>query len=112
MPITMVPTTSGRPRVPLADIPEDVAQAVEDAWTFCEANPERLEAQFADQDAAEVFLHQARSYAYQRPAGRLVVAGNTTQKGAARFRVVGYTAPVDAAPGVNGGPDPEGKEGT
>ena len=112
MPITMVPTMSGRSRVPLADIPEDVSQAVEEALAFCLDDPRRLETQFDSQDAAEDFLHQARSYAYQRPAGRLVVAGNTTQKGTARFRVVGYTAPVDAAPGVNGGPDPEGKEGT
>lgn len=106
MPITMTPVAAGRSRVPLEDIPEDVGQAVEDAYVFCQTSQERLSAQFATEDDADAFLHQARSYAYQRAAGRLVVSGNTTQKGAARFRVTDYVAPVD------GRPDPTGQEGT
>lgn len=96
----------GKSRVPLDEIPEDVSQAVEDAYAYCIGSDERLEAKFDSQDEAETFLHQARSYAYQRPAGRLVVAGNSTQKGMARFRVVGYTAPVETDPAVTNGSEP------
>jgi hypothetical protein len=87
---------SGKTRVPLEDIEPDVVQAVEEALEFCRGTSQRLEASFADKDTAEDFLHQARSYAYWRKdtTGRLVVSGNPTSKGKARFRVEEYVAPV------------------
>jgi hypothetical protein len=68
----------GGGRKPLADIPADTAEAVEEAYMFCTAAPDkRLQtAPFANREEAEDWLRDARAYAYQRPAGRLVVAGN------------------------------------
>jgi hypothetical protein len=92
MPYELTPIKgSGRKRTPLADIPDDVVLAVEEAFEYCQVNPERLELKFATQDEADDFLHHARSYCYHRGSikgkVKLSLAGNSTQKGAARFRV-------------------------
>lgn len=93
--ITAIPGGTGRqPRIPLEEIDPEVAQAVEDAFTYNAENPsERLQAAFGDSKAADEFLKEARDYAYQREAGRVVVEGNSTSKGYARFRVFAYEAP-------------------
>lgn len=62
------------------------------AFAFCQDNSERLEAKFADKATAEDFLKAARSYAYHHEP-RLVVTGNPTSAGLARFRVELYVAP-------------------
>lgn len=96
MPIDLTPVSGGKKeRKPLEDISPDVIQAVDEAYEWGKENPQRLEANFGDQAIADDFLADARSYAYQRPDGRLVIAGNTTKKGAARFRVTDYEAPAD-----------------
>lgn len=104
MALTLTPiTTGGRSRTPLADVDDDVKLAVEEALEWCASNPAgRLESpQFTDgngnpsKSAAEDFLHDARSYAYQRPEGRVVVSGNATGKAVVRFRVTPYI-PADS----------------
>ena len=98
MPIDLTPVSGGKnARIPLEDISSEVIQAVDEAYEWGKENPQRLEANFTTQDVADAFLHEARSYAYQRPDGRLVVSGNTTKKGAARFRVTDYKAPESDA---------------
>jgi hypothetical protein len=95
MPIALKAIRKGTARTKLEDIEPDVIEAVEEAYKHClEVPDERIEAEFDSQDAAEDFLTEARAYAYQRPEGRVVVVGNTTKKGAARFRVETYVAPT------------------
>lgn len=95
MPIPLTAVPRGWTRTELDAIPPDVIQAVEEAYTHCQENPgERIQAAFTTQDEADEFLAQARSYVYQRPAGRLAVVGNSTKKGQARFRVETYVAPA------------------
>ena len=89
MPLTLVPVPkgAGRSRLALEDIDPEVAEAVNDAFMYCQDHPdERLSIALGTTDAAEDFLRQARSYAYHATP-RLVVAGNVTQKGEARFTV-------------------------
>jgi hypothetical protein len=94
MPIALSAVKKGSSRKPLAQIDPDIVEAVEEAYKHClEVEDERIQAVFDTQDDAEKFLRDARSYAYQRPEGRVVVVGNTTTKGHARFRVETYVAP-------------------
>lgn len=102
MPIVLTPLAgSGRTRTPADEIPEDTAQAVEEAFEYCQANPNmRLETEPYDtKESAEQFLKDARSYAYHRKdsKGRLVVTGNPATKAVgdvkkyvARFTVEPY----------------------
>jgi hypothetical protein len=102
MALTLTPiAASGKSRTPADQIDADTAVAVEEAYEWCQANAGRLQADLRTREAAEEFLHDARSYAYQRPAGRLTVAGNPTAKGLVRFRVEAYVKP--AASDGNGG---------
>ena len=95
MPIALKAIRKGTARTKLEDIDPDIVEAVEEAYKHClEVPDERIEAAFGNQDAADDFLTEARAYAYQRPEGRVVVVGNTTKKGAARFRVETYVAPA------------------
>lgn len=85
--LTAVDKTSRRERMPLTDIPGDVFQAVDEALEYCTANPGKaLVAKFGSQEDAAEFLFQARSYASQR-VPQVVVTGNATKAGAARFCV-------------------------
>jgi hypothetical protein len=90
MALTLTPVKASRSRLTPEEIPADAATAVEEAYKYCADNTERLEAALATKSDAEEFLHAMRSYAYHRKP-RLVVSGNVTQKGAARFRVTSYT---------------------
>lgn len=114
MPLNLVilpPTKGGR--IPLDEIHPDVVQAVEESFEACKTNPGRLSTEDAlflpenkslydalaagidnptRKEIAEAFLHQARSYAYQREP-RVTVTGNPTSKGEARYRVELYVAP-------------------
>lgn len=90
MALTLTPIAPSQGRMPrheIGDIPADVAEAVEDAYAYCTANPgARLEAKVAgDKDGADAWLKMARDYAYQRPKGRIVIAGNSTKNGLVRF---------------------------
>jgi len=96
MPIALSAVKKGGGRKPLDKIDADIIEAVEEAYKHClEVEDERIQAAFDSQDEAEEFLKDARSYAYQRPEGRVVVVGNTTTKGYARFRVETYVAPEE-----------------
>lgn len=93
MPIDLTPISRGtKKRIPLEEIDQDVIEAVEAGFEYCKDHTERLQAKFADKDTAEEFLRAARSYAYHHDP-RLVVTGNPTAKGEARFRVELYAAP-------------------
>lgn len=99
MELTVVTGGKGS-RTPLADIDKAVIDAVEEGYVFGQESGDRLSTPAftddkgePDQEAAEDFLKEMRDYAYQREAGRLVVTGNTTKKGHARFRVTEYVAP-------------------
>jgi hypothetical protein len=95
MPIALKAIRKGTARTKLEDIEPDVIEAVEEAYQHCLLVPdERIEAAFDSQDAADDFLTEARAYAYQRKAGRVVITGNTTKHGAARFRVETYVKPA------------------
>lgn len=99
MPLALKAIRKGTARTPLADIDPDIIDAIEESYTHCVSEPgERIEIGFETQDAAEDFLREARSYAYQREAGRVVVVGNTTKKGHARFRVETYVEPEGGDP--------------
>jgi hypothetical protein len=88
--LTGIDRGSTRSRATLEDIPEDVTLAVLEALEFCTAHPDkRVSAKFGTVEEAEDFLYQARSYAYHAKP-RLVVTGNTTASGHARFTVALY----------------------
>jgi len=106
MPITLTPIASGKSRTPADEIPEDTAQAIEEAFDYCSSNPSmRLQTEPYDtKDEAEKFLKDARSYAYHRKdgKGRLVVTGNPAtvkvgdiKKFVARFSVEPYVGKDD-----------------
>lgn len=83
----------------LDDIPDEVKTAIDEAYEYGKEHPdERLSAKFANQGEAETFLFQARSYARQTEP-RLVVTGNSTSKGEARFTVDLYQAGEESAAG-------------
>lgn len=85
--LTAVKKSRARERTPIDEIDEDVKTAVLESLKYCQEHPdERVSAQFETQEAADEFLFEARSFAYQATP-RLIVAGNPTQKGAARFTV-------------------------
>lgn len=89
MPITLIPVPKGggRSRIAMEDIDPEVVTAVNEAFAYCQDHPdERVSAPLGTEEAAEDFLRQARSYAYHATP-RLVVTGNVTQKGDARFTV-------------------------
>lgn len=95
MPIDLTPIDGGnKKRIPLEDISPDVIEAVDAAYLYCQESDKRLEADLKSKEAAEAFLHEARSYAYQHEP-RYVVTGNPTAKGLARFRVELYQAPAE-----------------
>lgn len=87
-------------RKALADIPAEVAETVEEAFTYfqTEGALDRLQTpEFPSKDEAEGFLSDARAYAFHRPAGRLVVEGNqaagkTKGTAVARFSVSAYVS--------------------
>lgn len=92
MPITLAPIKAARgSRIPLEETDPDVKEAVDSAFEYCQKSDERLEGNFGTREAAEAFLFAARSYAYQHDP-RLVVVGNPTNKGLARFRVELFVA--------------------
>jgi hypothetical protein len=92
--LTAIPGGAASSRTPLGEIDADIKTAVEDALLFCADDAsQRVQAAFETKEAGEDFLREARAYAYQRPAGRVVVSGNVTAKGFARFRVLDYVAP-------------------
>jgi hypothetical protein len=83
--LTAVPK-SQRTRTPIEDIDPDVITAVNEALAYCDEHPaDRVAADFETVAAAEEFLTDARSYAYQAEP-RLVVAGNVTRKGGGEKR--------------------------
>ena len=95
MPYTLTPMNKGarKTRLAVEDVPEDVTVAVLEAFEYCQAHPDKwLSIQFQpDGDttagqAAEDFLHAARSYAYAAEP-RLVVEGYAIKSGFARFTV-------------------------
>jgi hypothetical protein len=79
-------------RTDLADISPADAKDFEEAITYHLANPGRRTASpaFPSKALAEEWLSLFRSYAYQREAGRVVVAGNAAADGTARFNVTAY----------------------
>jgi hypothetical protein len=92
-------TTGGRSRTPLEDIPATVAETIEEAFAYFQTadSAPRLQTEpFPTVEDADDFLRLARSYAYQRPAGRVIVSGNPArvEKGkpeyVARFSVTEY----------------------
>lgn len=94
MPIDLTPVAGGsRKRIPREEISAEIVEAVDSAFEYCKDHSERLQAKFTDKETAEEFLHAARSYAYHHKP-RLVVTGNPTAKGLARFRVELYEAPA------------------
>jgi hypothetical protein len=91
-----------RERTPLAGIPADVIDTLEEVLrdapgTRLQAGPFKLDkgqpvvvadGEAGDKDAAETWLVHARSYAYHRPedrGGKFTFAGNPTKAGYARF---------------------------
>lgn len=106
--LALSPIKGGKSRTPLADIDQSVIDTIDEAYEYFKDNEGRLQTEpFTDKEAGEDWLSDARSYAYQRPAGRLVVSGNTARapgnsekdgKGpyVVRFTVEAYVAPASA----------------
>jgi uroporphyrinogen-III synthase len=94
--MTRVSAGKGK-RIPLDEIEPVVAETIDEAYQDCLVNDGlRLQIEFASKEAAEEFLREARSYAYQHDP-RYIVTGNPTAKGMARFRVELYEAPAEDA---------------
>jgi len=75
-------------RTPLDEISQDVKDAVEEAYVYCQTNEDSLTVKVANNKAeADAWLKEARSYAYAREAGRVVVYGNGVKSGNVNFRV-------------------------
>jgi hypothetical protein len=95
--LDLTPIEGGRhSRTPIEQIDPVIGETVEEAYAFCKANAgSRVTTpSLGSKEAAEFWLSDARAYAYQREAGRLVVTGNTDKEGRARFSVSEYLAPV------------------
>lgn len=89
MPITLdaIPKSRRVTALDPEDIDQDVKDAVNEAYAYCQEHPDqRVSAKFESQEAADEFLFQARSYVRSLEP-RLQVNGNTTKKGEARFTV-------------------------
>jgi hypothetical protein len=97
-------------RTKLDDIDQTIRDTVEEAFVYCSTTPgKRLQTPaFATKDDAEDWLSEARAYAYQRPEGRVVVAGNASRepledgskdkvRHVVRFRVEPFVAQADDA---------------
>jgi len=62
-------------KTPLADIPDEVRESVEEGYAFCQQNPgKRLVVPFETDEEASQARPLIRSYCEQRPAGRLTVS--------------------------------------
>ena len=107
--LALTPIGGGRGRTALDDIDQSVRDTVEEAVTYfiTEGNTGRLQTEpFSSREDGESWLADARAYAYQRPAGRVVVSGNTARAPGntakeggpvvVRFSVAAYVAPAPA----------------
>ena len=62
-------------KTPLADIPDEVRESVEEGYAFCQQNPgKRLVVPFETDEEASQARTLIRSYCEQRPAGRLTAS--------------------------------------
>jgi hypothetical protein len=91
--LAFVPNVSGSALLPLADIPEDVMQEIDDAYENLRGHDGRIRATFDSKEEADIYCKQAASYAAQRPAGALKFRRSPT-KGLAE-NVVDFTVKAD-----------------
>jgi hypothetical protein len=91
--LTFVPNVSGSSLLPLADIPEDVMQEIDDAYENLRGHDGRIRAEFDTEEEAYIYCRQAASYAAQRPAGVLRFRRSPT-KGLPK-NVVDFTVKAD-----------------
>jgi hypothetical protein len=82
MPINMtfIPANQPAGLLALEDIPEDVKDAVDEAYEAIRSNDGRLRVEFPTKEEAQMFCRQAASYATQRPEGALKFRKSPTRK--------------------------------
>lgn len=67
--LTFVPNISAGSTIPMADIPEDVRDEMEEAYTQLRGHDGRIRAEFDTEDEAVLYCRQAASYCAQRENG-------------------------------------------
>ncbi len=73
--MTPVDAPASSVKTPLADIPDEVRESVEEGFAFCQQSPgKRLVVPFGSDDEAARARVLIRSYCEQRPAGRLTAS--------------------------------------
>lgn len=91
--LSFVPNLSAGTLIPLAEIPEDVQQEMEEAYEQLAGHDGRIRAEFDSKDEATLYCRQAASYCSQRPNGVLKFRRSPT-KGLPE-NVVDFTVKAD-----------------
>jgi hypothetical protein len=91
--LTFVPNISAGTIIPMADIPEDVREEMEEAYTQLQGHDGRIRAEFDTEDEALLYCRQAASYCAQRDGGVLKFRRSPT-KGLPK-NVVDFTVKAD-----------------
>jgi len=76
---TFIPVTTGTGFIPLADIPQDVKDFVEESYAAQRKNEGRTRAEYDTEDELKAEFRQMVSYAAQRPNGVLTIRRSPTR---------------------------------
>lgn len=91
--LTFVPNLSAGTLIPMAEIPDDVKEEMEEAYAQLAGHDGRIRAEFDTKDEATLYCRQAASYCSQRAAGVLKFRRSPT-KGLPE-NVVDFTVKAD-----------------
>lgn len=76
---TFIPVTTGPGYIPLADIPQDVKDFVEESYAQQRKTEGRTRVEYDTEDELKAEFRQMVSYAAQRPAGVLTIRRSPTR---------------------------------
>lgn len=91
--LAFVPNISGSALLPMADIPQDVRDEMEETYTQLQGHDGRIRAEFDTEEEANIYCKQAASYCAQRDGGVLKFRRSPT-KGLPK-NVVDFTVKAD-----------------
>ena len=91
--LAFVPNVSGSALIPLAEIPEDVQNEMDEAYEQLRGHDGRIRATFDTEEEANIYCRQAASYCAQRESGALKFRRSPT-KGLPK-NVVDFTVKAD-----------------
>lgn len=91
--LTFVPNLSSGTLIPMDEIPDDVKEEMEEAYTQLSGRDGRIRAEFDTEDEATLYCRQAASYCTQREAGVLKFRRSPTKN--LPKNVVDFTVKAD-----------------